>query len=556
MSDEASIPPEPPGSASPDGDDPASPAPSEPEAGPATPAPEASAATQPRAALGPGFELPTARQVVGRGLQLAYDSTREIRRGSLYIGLLLLGTVGPFVCLLLADFPRLAGIPFDNPQSMTLDQELVLFGLIVPLYGSGILAVIGLVTVGVDSTLICIALLGGRAAGRPLTLRESVARARQVFWRYAIAAFLVGIVSFGVTLVVELLTGSLGAGSLGASLLASFVGALAVLPFGYIATAVVIGDVGATAALGRSIRLMRARVRLALAVAAFAFAASALQTFGLGAALGVVEDVAQILHLSLDLNGPGLIVGIILAAVGLVAVGSLLFTVDSIAVAPQVTAFLGLTHFAGGLDRARTPIAPPAALAEPPSALAAPPPPAASPLDPPFDERVPVATSELRPPQPWAAPAPRPSRPTRWVTIPMIGLIVLESLVAAAGLANAVSAGPVPSSDLLLRVIDAEAGSGRASLAGPPTARQDPLGDQSGGHWRQGDLKVAAYASVREVPPWVLDDLFAGAMTDRARVGPQPAPSSSRRASSMPRWWPSSWRTVRRTSSSRRTGSG
>jgi hypothetical protein len=35
------------------------------------------------------------------------------------------------------------------------------------------------------------------------------------------------------------------------------------------------------------------------------------------------------------------------------AFGSLLLTVTAIVVAPQVIAFLGLTHYSGGIDRAR-----------------------------------------------------------------------------------------------------------------------------------------------------------------------------------------------------------
>jgi hypothetical protein len=77
------------------------------------------AATTPTAELPPGpppgraFELPGARQVVGRGLQLAYDSTADLRRASLYIGLLMAAVAGPFALLLLLDIPRFTGIDFS-----------------------------------------------------------------------------------------------------------------------------------------------------------------------------------------------------------------------------------------------------------------------------------------------------------------------------------------------------------------------------------------------------------------------------------------------------------
>ena len=43
---------------------------------------------------------------------------------------------------------------------------------------------------------------------------------------------------------------------------------------------------------------------------------------------------------------------IVLAVV--MAFGSLTFTIAAIVAAPQVTAFLGLTYYSGGLDRARS----------------------------------------------------------------------------------------------------------------------------------------------------------------------------------------------------------
>src|SRR6185436_10772339 len=43
------------------------------------------------------------------------------------------------------------------------------------------------------------------------------------------------------------------------------------------------------------------------------------------------------------------------------AIGSLVFTMAVVLAAPQVVAFVGLTHYAGGLDRAREAIEPVAA---------------------------------------------------------------------------------------------------------------------------------------------------------------------------------------------------
>jgi hypothetical protein len=353
------------------------PPPAEPATGPVQPA------TQPAHA----FELPTARQVVGRGLQLAYDSSGDLRRASLYIGLLLAAAAGPFAVLLLVDLPRLSTISFDGSDEAIQAQVPGLVSLIGPLYGAGALALLGLISASVDGLLVALSLLGGRAVGQPMPLRSCVARARQVFWRYLAAAFVVGTISTIVSLVVLIATGSFspGGGSLGASLLGSFLATVVVAPFGYIASAIVLGDVSAGAALRRSITLARARPRLAITVAAFAFAAGALQTFGISVAGDLIQAIDEVVHPELDLTSPLLILALPLVLAALVALGSLSVTVAAVAAAPQVMAFLGLTHYSGGLDRAR--------------------------------------------------PAVR----VRWVTLPMVVLIVLEALVALSGIAGASS---------------------------------------------------------------------------------------------------------------------
>jgi hypothetical protein len=120
-------------------------------------------------------------------------------------------------------------------------------------------------------------------------------------------------------------------------------------------------------------------------VAAFAFAAGALQTFGISVAGDLIQAIDEVVHPELDLTSPLLILALPLVLAALVALGSLSVTVAAVAAAPQVMAFLGLTHYSGGLDRAR--------------------------------------------------PAVR----VRWVTFPMVVLIVLEALVALSGIAGASS---------------------------------------------------------------------------------------------------------------------
>ena len=369
--------------------------------------------------LAPGYELPTARQVVGRGLQLAYDSTRDIRRASLYIGLLLLAVLGPLAVLFVVDLPRLGDLAtFTGDTNATDPAAIAASRLLVPLVFGGFAAFIGAIAVSFDGQLLVVALLASRAVGRPLTLRESLQRARQVFWRYAFAAFIVGAISIGISSAIGYSMGTLGQPrTFGASLLSTLVSATVNLPFGYILAATVIGDVNGAVALSRSIVLARARPRLALAVAAFAFLAGAIQTFGLGAALDVAAEVGQVLHLDLDPSGSGILLLVPLLAVALVALGSLTVTVGAIAAAPQVAAFLGLTHYAAGLDLARVA-------------------PAGSPAPaPPLTDAVEVPAVPVPEPTAWARSAePKASVGTRWVTRPMAALIVLGAIVSAISL--------------------------------------------------------------------------------------------------------------------------
>ena len=137
--------------------------------------------------------------------------------------------------------------------------------------------------------------------------------------------------------------------------------------------------------------------------------------------------------------------------------GSLLFTVGALFAAPQVVAFLGLTHFAGGLDRAATPQQPPTPTTVPgapaapipatqallpagtlPVAFAAPPR-----LQLPKHPAPPVLT--LRPrgvafapatASYWAARPVDPAANFHWVTRGMLLAIGALVLLAIAGIAN------------------------------------------------------------------------------------------------------------------------
>jgi hypothetical protein len=322
------------------------------EAAAVVPQPESAAALG--AAAAPSlraYELPGPRRVVIYGLQLASAGSAELRRASLYIGLLSLGLIGPALMYGLAVLVHFRISDVQSMEGLLYNRSALAAFLGFEALAGG--AILGWLAVTIDGRLIAISLLAARAGDQAFTLREATIRARQVFWRVVAASVLVGIVSLVVQLAILLLLGDINGTNQGASLIATFIATLVVAPFGYVATGIVLGDVGATESIRRSVRLARARPTIALVVALFAFVASAIQTFALSAGLEVVVRVGQFLHLGVDAGWLALALMVIGILAFVVALGSLAFTVSAIVVAPQVAAFLGLTFYAGGLDSAR-----------------------------------------------------------------------------------------------------------------------------------------------------------------------------------------------------------
>lgn len=314
----------------------------------------------PQPAWSKAYEHPTARRVVSTGIQLAVDANKSIRRASIYIGLLALGAFGPAVLLLLVGIARLLSDP-ATAATIAADPSLVfleqpdLAGPLAYIYFLLMVGVILLVAISIDAQAMAIAILGGQASDRPVRLWEAIARARQVFWRLAGAGFLVGLASLVVTLIVTLPFLRPFDTNTGLSFIGSMIGALVVTPFAFSSAGIVLGDVSATEALRRSVTLFRARPRISLVVTLFTLVTSAIQTFAIGAGADAAVRVGELMHLSLDQGVLPLLVIVIIVLAFIVAFGSLTFTIAAIVAAPQVTGFLGLTYYSGGLDRARTP---------------------------------------------------------------------------------------------------------------------------------------------------------------------------------------------------------
>ncbi len=308
-------------------------------------------------------DVPSARRVLGRAFDLDLRASRELRNASLFMAAQFLFVVGPLVVVLAALLIRLPELldAFDPtlvepplPEDLPLPDEAV-FGQIAL---GALIATLGWIAITIESIVLAITVLGGRLIGRPVTLREAVTRSRQVFWRVIRAAILVGIPA-GIAggAVGAIFGANVDPSSEALTLVSLVVGILVATPFAYVQTGIVLGDVGAREAIVRGFRLVQARWRLGLVIATFTAAAQYLQLFALGAGGDILFRVGTVLELGFDRGALTTVVtyGAILA--GTLAFGTLLFTTIAIAVAPQVVAFVSLTHVTVGLDRAREAVA-------------------------------------------------------------------------------------------------------------------------------------------------------------------------------------------------------
>jgi len=179
------IPPEEP---APEEPAPAEPESAEPEPSPAT-APDASRATDIPASAAPqpvlrAYDLPTARGVVAFGLTLAYRASSELRRASLYIGLLTLALLGPPLVYAIEFVAHYQLVTLEAIDALASDPgAAVVFLGVAGVVGLGLA---GWFAVSIDGSLIAVALLAARESERAFTLREATIRARQVFWRMEI----------------------------------------------------------------------------------------------------------------------------------------------------------------------------------------------------------------------------------------------------------------------------------------------------------------------------------------------------------------------------------
>lgn len=288
--------------------------------------------SEPRRTLAP------VRAIVSRGIQLAGSANGDIRRGSIYFGLLVLGCVGPFLAYVIEVAAKRGMLGLFAPIDPTADAIAVVLVWV---------AVGGVLALGIEASVVALAVLGGHAVGSPVTLRRALRRSRQVFWRVARTWLLIGLAS---VLIRWLLSSVVPSATWSNGTIGILVTALLTAPLAYAQAAIVLGDAQVIDALRRSVVLTRSRLSYAAAITLFGLAANVVELFALSAGLEVVGQLGELV--GVDLSSPGGIVVVIAAALlGTIAIGSLVFTIFAIQAGPQVVAFLELAPEAAGLAR-------------------------------------------------------------------------------------------------------------------------------------------------------------------------------------------------------------
>ena len=328
---------------------PAEGAPPEPDVAPPLEPPTPSAPPippSPVAAPVPAVE--TTPRLIGASFELLNRSSDEMRRASFYIGAVILGTVGPFA---LASWAlEVASIHMTRAQmNATLDD-----GGEASLVFLSSIAVAGLLVAAVESRAMATALLGARLAGHPLSVRGALARSRMSFWRVIVGSFIVaipvGAAQLALTAVFTSLFGRQTDLSVVSTALAA---ALAGSPLAYVLSGIVLGDVHPFEAARRSFSVFRARKLAAALVAVFETAATILVVVGLSAGLDIAVRIFGALGLGTNSGPAGLALMTLGIVAGVFAFGTLIYTADAIAIAPQIVMFIGLTRATFGLDHVR-----------------------------------------------------------------------------------------------------------------------------------------------------------------------------------------------------------
>ncbi len=288
------------------------------------------------------------RRLLGASFDLLTRTSEDMRRASFYIGIIVLGTVGPLA--LASWWLQVVSRHLTQPKV----DDLV-SGDGSGWYGALVwLAVVGLVVAAIESRATATAILGGHQALRPVTVRQALARSRLTFWRVIVASVIVAIpLAVGQLAMTAVFAAILGPQTDVAILTSTLAAVVVGAPFAYLLTGIVLGDVDPLEATRRSFRVYRARKLSAVLVAVFETFALLLVAFGLSAGLDIELRVSDALGLGPDSSPAGLILVTMGVVAGVFAFGTLVYTALAISLAPQVVMFVGLTQATMGLDHVR-----------------------------------------------------------------------------------------------------------------------------------------------------------------------------------------------------------
>jgi hypothetical protein len=305
--------------------------------------------------------MPGMRATVGRGLDLNVAASGEVRRASVYIGLLTLLSVGPIATVLWAFSARQGGFEWLQQLARGLSPDFVPVG---PGFGElfFVILMIGfwcLLTVGVDAQLLATVLIGAKATERRFDLRAALALVRLRYWRFVRASALIGLILLIPRFLVNQVV--MNGKPVGTEAQALFVSAIDILvstPFAYVAAGIVLGAVAARESIRRSVRLAQARWRLALLIGIVNTAVTYIAGFAVGAGGDILVRLGTAFGLGASMGPAQIVVLAAIVALAIVSIGSLIMTIGALTVGPQIVAFLGLTGYSGGLDATRDPADP------------------------------------------------------------------------------------------------------------------------------------------------------------------------------------------------------
>jgi hypothetical protein len=308
------------------------------------PEPEPEAPAPPTVALAiPPVE--STRRLLGASFDLLTRTSDEMRRASFYVGLIVLGTVGPFA---IASF----ALEVVSIHLTRRHMEILLASGLGGWYGFlGTIAGLGLLVAAVESEAMAASILAGRLSGRPVTTHAALERSRMVFWRVIFGSVIVAIpTGIAQVMIGAAFTAVLGPQTDVSVVTSALAAALVGAPLAYVLAGVVLGDVSPVEATRRSFRVFRARKAAAALVAIFAAIAYILVLLGLSAGLDVALRVFDALGLGTDSGPAGLILVVVGIVIGVFAFGTLIYTALAISIAPQMVMFVGLTRATFGLD--------------------------------------------------------------------------------------------------------------------------------------------------------------------------------------------------------------